>query len=120
MPESPCFCHPDGSLHDSPKSKVFQYLKGLVQSDSPPDVETVIADVMFLIRPIRRCRTSTLFYPNSFEDCLVLKEAVHRTDICLDIYGSPSLKDSKRQEKDDDQSASFPLDHNKRCQVTNY
>ena len=31
VPEPPCFCHPDGSLRESPKSKVFQYLKGLVQ-----------------------------------------------------------------------------------------
>ena len=118
VPESPCFCHPDGSLRDSPKSKVFQYLKGLVQSDSPPDVETVIADVMFLIRPIRRCRTFTLFIQTVLK--IVLKETVYRADIYLDIYGSPSLKDSKRQEKGDDQSVSFRLDHNKRCQVTNY
>ena len=55
MPEPPCFCHPDGSLSNSMKSKVFQYLKGLVQSDSPPNIETVIADGMFLIRSIRRC-----------------------------------------------------------------
>ena len=56
MPEPPCFCHPDGSLCNSPKSRVFQYLKGLVQSDSPPNIETVIVDDMFLIRSIRRCR----------------------------------------------------------------
>ena len=115
VPEYPCFCHPDGSLRDSPKSKVFQYLKGLVQSDSPPDVETVIADVMFLIRSIRRCRTYTLFVQTVLK--IVLKETVHHADICVDIYESPSLKDSKSQEKDDDQSVSFPLDHSKRCQV---
>ena len=59
-PEPPCFCHPDGSLRDSPKSKVCQYLKGLLQSDSPPNVETMIAYRMFLIRLIRRCRTYRL------------------------------------------------------------
>ena len=60
MPEPPWFCHPDVSLRDSPKSKVFHYLKGLLQSDSPPNVETMIADGMFLMRLIRRCRTYRL------------------------------------------------------------
>ena len=87
VPEYPCFCHPDGSLRDSPKSKVFQYLKGLVQSDSPLDVETVIVDVMFLIRSIRCCRTYTLFVQTVLK--IVLKETVHRADICVDIYESP-------------------------------
>ena len=35
-------------------------LKGLLQSDSPPNVETMIAYRMFLIRLIRRCRTYRL------------------------------------------------------------
>ena len=60
-PEPPCFCDTDGSLRDSPKSKVLQYLKGLMQSDSSPNVETVIADGMFLITSIRRCGTYRLF-----------------------------------------------------------
>ena len=61
MPESPCFCHPSGSLCDSLKSKVFQYLKGLVLSDSPRNVETVIGDGMFLIRLIGCCCTHKVF-----------------------------------------------------------
>ena len=56
MPEPPCFCHPDGSLRDSLKSKVFK-MKGLAQSDGPPNFETVIADRMLLIRSIRHSRT---------------------------------------------------------------
>ena len=62
VPEPPCFCHPDGSLRDSPKSKIFQYFKGLVQSDSPPNVETMIADGMFFIKSIRRRHTYRLFF----------------------------------------------------------
>ena len=27
VPEPPCFCHPDGVLRDSPKSKIFHYWK---------------------------------------------------------------------------------------------
>ena len=34
----------------------------------------------------------------------VLKQTVHRADICFDTYESPSLKDSKRQERGEDQS----------------
>ena len=95
VPEPPCFCHPDGSLPDSPKSKVFQYMKGLVQSDSSPNVETVIADGMLLIRSIGRCRTNRLFVQTVLK--IVLKQTVHCTDICFDIYKSPSLQDSKRK-----------------------
>ena len=86
-----------------------------MQSDSPPNVETVIPDGMFLIRSICCCRTYTLFVETVLK--IVLKLTVHRADNCFDIYESPSLKDSKRQERSDDQSLSFPLDHNKRCQV---
>ena len=102
MPKLLCFCHPDGSLLYSPKSKVFQYLKGLVQSDSPPHVETGIKHGMFLIRSIRRCRNYRLFVQTVLET--VLKQTVHRADICFDVYKSPSLKDRKRQEMGDDQS----------------
>ena len=79
MPEPPCFCHPDGSLRNSPKSNVFQYLKGLVQSDSPSNIETVAADGMFLRRLIRRCRTNKLFVQTVLK--AVLKQTVHRADI---------------------------------------
>ena len=118
MPELPCFCHPDGSLRDSPKSKIFQYFKGLVQLDSPPNVETMIADGMFFIKSIRRCHTYRLFFVQTVSTT-VLKQ----TDICFDVYESPSLKDSKRQEGGmTNSNVSFPLDHNKICQVisTNY
>ena len=77
MPEPPCFCHPDGSLRDSPKSKIFQYFKGLVQLDSPPNVETMIADGMFFIKSIRRCHTYRLFF-----DCL-------KTDIFVSMFTNP-------------------------------
>ena len=57
---------------------------------------------MFLIRSIRRCRTYRLFVQTVLKT--VLKQTVHRADICLAVYESPSLKDSKRQERGDDQS----------------
>ena len=71
-----------------------------MQSDRPPNVETVIAGGMFLKRSIRRFRIYRLFVQTVLE--IVLKQTVHRTDVCFDIYESPSLKDSKRQERGDD------------------
>ena len=38
-PEPPYFCHPGVSLRDSPKSKVFNYWKSLVQSDNLSNAE---------------------------------------------------------------------------------
>ena len=102
VPEPPCFCHPDGSLRDSSKSKVFQYLKGLVQSDSPPNVETVIADGTFLIKIDMSLSYLQVFVQTVLKT--VLKQTVHRADICFNVYESSSLKDSKRQERGDDQS----------------
>ena len=78
VPEPPCFCHPDGSLCDSPKPNVFHYWKGLVQSDSPPNVETVIADGMPLIRSILHCRILQIICANSFEDCLKTNSSSRR------------------------------------------
>ena len=74
VPESSCFCYPDGSLCDSPKSKVFHYLKNLTQSDNPLNNEAVIANRMFLVMLTRR-----------------LKQANHWSNICFDVYESPSI-----------------------------
>ena len=78
VPEHPCFCHPDGSLCDSPKPNVFHYWKGLVQSYSPPNVETVIADGMPLIRSILHCRILLVICANNFEDCLKTNSSSRR------------------------------------------
>ena len=60
----------------------------------------MIADGIFLIRSIRRCRTYRLFVQTVLKTALKLFSA----DICFDVYESPSLKGSKRQERGDDQS----------------
>ena len=103
----------------SPKSKLFQYLKGLVQSDSLPNVDTKIADGMFLTRSTRRCCTYRLFVQTVLKTAW--KQTVYRGDICFDIYESPSLKDRKivkdRKWMKTNPNVSFPLDHNKRCQL---
>ena len=73
-----------------------------MQSDSPANVETVIADEMFLIRSIHCCCTYRLFDETVLK--AILKQTVHCADISFDVYESPSLKDSKRQYRCDDQS----------------
>ena len=78
VPEPLHFCYPDGSLRDSPKQNVCQYLKGLVQSDSLPNVETVIGGGMFLIRSILRCRTFKIFVQTIFEDFLKTNSSSRR------------------------------------------
>ena len=87
MSEPPCFCHPSGSLCDSLKSKVPQYLKGLVQSDSPRNVETVIGDGMFLIRLMGCCCTRKVFIQTVLKSVFkqtVLKNVFkHITEIIL-------------------------------------
>ena len=113
VPGPPCYCHPDGSLRNSPKSKVFQYVKGLLQSDSPPNVKTVIADEMFLIRSIRRCRTYRLFVQTVLKTVLLVSMSTnhHYLKIVKDRKGVMT-----------NPNVSFSLDHNKICQVisTNY
>ena len=116
VPKPTCFYHPDGRLRDSPKSKMFQYLKDLLQSDSPPNVEIVIPDGMFLIRLIHCCRTYRLFVLVVLK--VVLKQTLHRANICFDVKKSPSLKDIKyKKGVMTNPNVSFPLHHNKRCQV---
>ena len=100
-PEPPCFCHPDDCfLRDSPKSKVFRYWKNLVQSNNPPNIETMIADGMFLIRSTRHCLTYSCFVRKVLK--VNLKKPIHHADICFDVYESSSIKQSIRQELGND------------------
>ena len=120
MPESSCFCHLDGSLCDSQKSKVFQYLKGLVESDSPLNVETVIADRMFLIRSICRYCSFRLFIQTVLKS--YNKQFIAQIFVSM-FRNHHQLKIAKdRKVVMTNPNVHFPSDHNKRCQVilTNY
>ena len=108
VPEPPCYCHLDGSLRNSPKSKFFQDVKGLLLSDSPPNVKIVIADEMFLIRSIRRCRTYRLFVQTVLKTVLFVSMFTNH-------YYLKIVKDRKGVMTNP--NVSFSLDHNKRCQV---
>ena len=50
LPEPPCFLNPDGSLRENKKSSVFHFLKEKIKYSSPSNVNTVIADGIFVVR----------------------------------------------------------------------
>ena len=50
----------------------------------------------------RRCLTYSLFVQKSLKT--ILKQTIHRVNFYFDVYESPSVKDSTRQERGDDRS----------------
>ena len=100
LPESVCFAHPDGSIRNSPKSKVFPFLKTKVTSTPPTTVKTVV-DGMFLLRAcIGTCATYQVLARRLLQDALKLTS--YRIDICFDVYESPSIKDVERKVRGDE------------------
>ena len=97
MPEPPCFTHPDGALRDNPKSNVYKILKGMVNTEAPQNSNTVISDWMFLIQSTSHCLKYSIFLQKIF--LFVLKLTRHRADLYFDVYESPSIKDTKRKER---------------------
>ena len=97
MPEPPCFTHPDGALRDNPKSNVYKILKGMVNTEVPQNSNTVISDGMFPIQSTSHCLNYSIFLQKNFS--FVLKLTQHRADLYFDVYESPSIKDTKRKER---------------------
>ena len=101
LPEPVCFAHPDGSIRNSPKSKVFHFLKTKVTSTPPTPVKTVIVNGMFLLRAsIGKCATYQALARRILQDALKLTS--YRIDICFDVYESPSIKDVERKVRGDE------------------
>ena len=98
LPEPPCFAHPDGSLRDSPKSKVYHMLRNSIQSVSPPTINTAVADGIFLLKShITHSPTYKVVARKILST--VLNLTTYIADLCFDIYESPSIKDVKRRER---------------------
>ena len=58
LPEPVCFTLPDGSIRESPKNKVFHFLKKDINSSPPDSVSTAIVDGMYMLRClIAKCTT---------------------------------------------------------------
>ena len=73
-------------MSETPCSLCDQFLKSLVQTDNPPNIDTLIADGRFLGKSTHR-----------------LKQANYCSDDCFEVYKSPSVKDGARQVRVDDQ-----------------
>ena len=101
LPEPPCYAHPDGSLRDSPKSKIYHMLKDSIQSASPPNVNTAIADGMFLSNSHINHNPAYKVVARKILTT-VLNLTTYRADLCFDIDESPSIKDIKRTERGND------------------
>ena len=101
LPEPVCFAHPDGSIRNCPKSKVFHFLKTEVTSTPPTTVKTVIVDGMFLLRAcIGKCATYQVLARRILQDALKLTS--YRIDTCFGVYESPSIKDVERKVRGDE------------------
>ena len=98
LTEPVCFAHPDGSVRDSPKSKMYHFLKSGVKSTAPEVVDNIIIDGMFLVRTLLVKSTT---YQSLARNILVsaLKMTSHRADLCFDVYESSSIKDIERKER---------------------
>ena len=85
LPEPPCFCHPDGSMYQSDKSFVFDYLTKNTVTSPPDKACTVVVDGMFMIKNTinQRCPTFSAFARNMLMK--VLKLTTHRADLCFDV-----------------------------------
>ena len=101
LPEQVCFARPDGSIRNSPKSKVFHFLRTKVTSTPPTPVKTVIVDGMFLLRAcIGKCATYQVLARRILQDTLKLTS--YRIDTCFDVYESPSIKHVERKVRGDE------------------
>ena len=74
----------------------------MVNTEAPQNSNTVIADGMFLIQSTPRCLNYSIFVQKIVLS--VLKLTQHRADLCFDVYKSPSVKDTKRNERGNEES----------------
>ena len=86
LPEPPCFVHSDESLCESKKSSVIHFLKDLIDHSSLSNVNTVIADGMFVVRSSLKEKSSTFAAFVRHILIKLLKLTNYRLDLCFDIY----------------------------------
>ena len=117
LPEPSCFVHPDGALRESNKDTVFHLMESKVKESSPPVVDTIIADGMFMLRSCSKDKSPT--YAAFARTLLIriLKLTTHRADLCFDVYKIPTTSNVTKEEMKKVKDISL-LDHVKGCQVT--
>ena len=73
-----------------------------MNTEAPQNSNTVNADGMFLIQSTPCCLNYSIFVQKIVSS--VLKLTQHRADLCFDVYESPSIKDTKRKERGNEES----------------
>ena len=103
-------CHPDGTMQNTPKSKLLVELENRINSCSPGDVtiDVKIVDGMFFLHLF--VDLSLTFGPLAK---LILQQVSKQrgTEIHLifDKTISPSIKDSERNERDDNRHVAYQI-----------
>ena len=98
LPDPPCFANPDGSLRQSPKSKVIHFLKNGLRTTPPEQVRVFIADGMFLVHIyIANCST----YGDLVRKLIssLMNSTTERVDLCFDVFESLGIKDIEHKER---------------------
>ena len=107
LPEPPCFTHPDGTIRSGNKSAVLHLLKAKVKTIPPKKVDVAIIDGMFILKSTLKESSATFGTFAKKVLTKALKMTSHRADLCFDVYTSPSIKDIKRQDRGDAETASI-------------
>ena len=91
-------------MYQSDKSTAFDYITQDFISTSPNSTQTVVADSMFIVKNTinQLCPTFASFARAML--LKVLKLAKHRADLCFDVYESPSIKDTKRKDRGNEET----------------
>ena len=97
--EQPFFVYSDKSLRESKKSSVIHFLKEKIYYSSPSNVNTVIADEIFVARSSLKEKTSAFASFVTYIAIKLLKLINHCLDLWLDINESPSIRDIKRKSR---------------------
>ena len=96
----PYFVHSDESLCESKQSSFIHFLKKKkIDYSSPSNVNTVIADGMFVVRLSLKEKISTFASFARHILIKLLKLTNYRLDLCFDIYESPSTKNIQRKSR---------------------
>ena len=95
-PHPPCMSHPDGSMRKTDKSTMMHIIERKVTSLPPNQIENAVVDGMFILRTLPNRLAPTLRGLVEYVLVKIMKLARHRIDLCFDTYTSPSIKDSER------------------------
>ena len=91
-------------MYQSDKSTVFDYITQNFISTSSNSTQTVVADGMLIVKNTinQICLTFALFARIMLMKFLKLTN--YRADLCFDVYEPPSIKDTKRKDRGNEET----------------